>query len=278
MNYEIKEYPFWQSIIKSFSLYLNNSFSILIISFILSSPISLIFYIASNSKSENTTLYYVFLLIFVFVLFFFIMNGFLFKIILRKFATQHNSSIFNQDNFKKVNTKLILTGLINSILVIVILAVSFLLILAITKSTVSSSLFLISILPTTLLIMSIPILLLFSAFSFSQACVIVEKTSVSKSISRSWEISKFERWTIFSHIAIVLLIQLIAFAIFNITFTFFSTSIILRIISNHILITIFNPILSCILVLSYINLKVKKEGFNIEHLAGQFDITRDKNN
>lgn len=109
-------------------------------------------------------------------------------------------------------------------------------------------------------------------YSIATIVLVLERKGISESMKRSWELTKGRKGEIFG----VALISHIIIAC--IQFPLIMTSELLSMseeLMSYIQLgasALVEPIWACILVVIYFNLRIEKEGFNIEHLTEQFSL------
>jgi len=103
--------------------------------------------------------------------------------------------------------------------------------------------------------------------------LVIERTGVFEAMTRSWELTKGSKFTIFAILILGGLITMV-FAVLNLIVQAFAANHpITSLLAEYSINIISGPVLPCILVVVYFNLRIEKEGFNIEHLANQFTIS-----
>jgi len=127
-----------------------------------------------------------------------------------------------------------------------------------------------------MILLLIPGLMLTVGWAIATQVLVVEKTSITESLSRSWELTHGYKWNIFGLLVIVGLIQIIVYYCIIYLFTEFSLET--SLIANHILTALIQPIEACVLIVLFFNLKIKKEGYSIEHLIKQFGTIKEEKN
>ena len=105
---------------------------------------------------------------------------------------------------------------------------------------------------------------------------LAEKASAGDSVDRSRALSSGRRWRIFGAIAVaVLIVMLLAFgAMVLIVPLIFSDQAILAQVVNAIVSLITYPFIPIVATLLYFDARIRKEGFDIEHLASAIDAPR----
>ena len=114
------------------------------------------------------------------------------------------------------------------------------------------------------------------ALSMSSQALIIERTGAIDAMKRSWELSKGDRMQIFGFMFLMGIATIAADALLKfIILPIFSTgnlrdTLLLYSFASHLLSALITPITVCILILIYFNLRIKKEGFGLEHMVNQF--------
>lgn len=135
--------------------------------------------------------------------------------------------------------------------------------------------------PTLLVIYFFPAIYVVIGFIFAAQALVVEKIGISKSIERSFFLTKGKKLETFGF--------LIFIGILNYLGSQFLFKIVLPLIRDsgmavNTKITVWyifavavpillSPIGSCILIVVYLNLRIRKEGFGLEHLVDQFQFS-----
>jgi hypothetical protein len=255
MSYELKEYSFGQSIGKAFNLYFENFIPIVLVSIIVKIPetffsiMQVLFLKPVSSYTNYNPAYYITLILISFGSFLFIMVGSGF---LSGFITHILS--------KKILGKEITSGDYSTNifpLILPIIGVSFL----VGMVTVFGIVMFIA-----------PGIIFALAFCLSTEILVIEKKSITKSMNRSWNLTKGSKGTIFAYcIVITLIILLISMPVLIITEVLKIEPVTKVIITSAV--SIFTgPLSACLFVVIYFNLRVSKEGFNVEHLVNQFSL------
>ncbi len=128
------------------------------------------------------------------------------------------------------------------------------------------------------ILLIVPGLIVLTGLSLSGQVLIIERTSVSNAMKRSWELSEGNRMQIFGFLFIMWLAawvgQYILITLFSGTFNFnnFQSNYLVFNIFSNLLNALIAPITICILILIYFNLRIKKEGFGLEHMVDQFSM------
>ena len=113
----------------------------------------------------------------------------------------------------------------------------------------------------------------FTRFAITTSVIVLEDASVDKSLSRSSQLTSGRRWPVFG--AYVLLFALYLVIMIGITLMVgLSSSFVLRTTVQTVLMIVAYPILALAEMLIYYDLRIRKEGFDIEVLAGTLDTPR----
>jgi len=131
-----------------------------------------------------------------------------------------------------------------------------------------------------LLAFLIPGIYLALALSVSAQVLIVERKKIGESINRSFFLTKGKKLEILGFALILFAINYIARELLELLFEMIAridaaiqTKIILIYGIAHLTDILITPIGSCLFILVYFNLKIEKEGFDLEHLVDQFGTT-----
>lgn len=118
------------------------------------------------------------------------------------------------------------------------------------------------------------------ALSLAAQVLIVERKKVGESINRSFFLTKGKKLEILGFALILFLLNYIVRELMSALFQMIiridvavQTKIILIYVIAHLTDIIITPIGSCVFILVYFNLKIEKEGFDLEHLVDQFGTT-----
>jgi hypothetical protein len=128
-----------------------------------------------------------------------------------------------------------------------------------------------------LLAFLIPGIYLALALSVAVQVLIVEHQGVTASMKRSFFLTRGNKLEIFGYWLIIILIGFVANELREMTAGLIvqldatiQTKIVLFYIIYYLVNILITPIGSCIFILIYFNLKIEKEGFDLEHLVDQF--------
>lgn len=128
------------------------------------------------------------------------------------------------------------------------------------------------------LLLIVPGIIFALAFACSGSVMVVEKKGVIASMKRSWNLTKEHRLGIFGYQILIALItfgfSLIFGIIKNLLFSTLvkSSSLFLATLPTIIENSLLTPLSSCVMILIYFNLRIKKEGFAVEHLTETFSL------
>lgn len=100
---------------------------------------------------------------------------------------------------------------------------------------------------------------------------IVEKRSFFESMRRSWELTKGKRLEVFG---LLFIVGIFSWGVYLLLSSIIESMLvgIPRFVLNSTIFALTSPIKSCIVVVIYFNLRIQKEGFNVEHLVQQFSL------
>ncbi|HEO65004.1 MAG TPA: hypothetical protein ENI73_03940 [Spirochaetes bacterium] len=243
MKYELKNYSFGQTIGKGLNLYFDNFLYVVGISLILYLPALYLGFFAPSPETEDLNVTGLYGLLYFMIIGFFL-SAFIIHIVSKKYLGKTLST----------------SDYIGASLPLLI------------------SIFLLSLLETGLILLGfilliVPGLILAVGFSVSVNALVVERLSPVQSLRRSWRLTRGKRWPILG--------LMVLYGVTNLLVTYSIILLIANIypniydITGYILSALSGPIGSCIFVVVYFNLRVEKEGFNVEHLAEQFSLTDD---
>lgn len=128
------------------------------------------------------------------------------------------------------------------------------------------------------ILLLVPGFIFWAGFSCSTSVMVVEKQKVIGSMKRSWRLTKGSRLRIFGILLFVLLVTFgLNWVLGRLLLVLYTIPVILE---QPILLSIFSiigssligPFSSCVAILIYFNMRIKKEGFDIEHLAWNFSL------
>jgi hypothetical protein len=124
----------------------------------------------------------------------------------------------------------------------------------------------------------IPGIYLAMALSVAPQALIVERQKVMKSIKRSFFLTRNKKLEILGFWVILVLIYYVIgtilkqfyLMILQMDFSYLTRYILIYTI-EHLSTILMTPINSCVFILVYFNLRIEKEGFDLEHLVDQFE-------
>lgn len=266
MNYELRELSFGETIGRAVNLYLDNFLPLFLITVVGQIPMVFVmnwFTIeivkAGGSQNALMSLMPVYFAGIIGVLFFAIaLTGFSIKVI----ANRYLDKPADLGGSLSAILPLLPILLITSLLVGIACGIGFILLI-------------------------IPGIIVAMGLSMITPIIVVEKMGPIDAMKRSWELTKKKKLHLFGLFFVGGLISSVplrlvdgilqeviiipsAFsieAVSNAVFTYSAVTCLLT--------SLFAPVVTCILVLAYFNLRVQKEGFDVEHLAQQFDGAED---
>lgn len=112
-------------------------------------------------------------------------------------------------------------------------------------------------------------------YSMATAVLVVENTGVKEAIGRSKELTEGRKGRIFGWIFITSLIIACINQPFSGLAVMVTKDIRILTVAGYLVGACTAPIYSCILAVIYFNLRIEKEGFNIEHLTEQFSLAEE---
>jgi hypothetical protein len=123
----------------------------------------------------------------------------------------------------------------------------------------------------------IPGIYLALALSMAGQVLIVERKPVIESMRRSFFLTKGKKLEIIAFWLILVLVNFAARKVMEVVYTIIArldaviqTKLILAYTLAHLVDILITPIGACIFILIYFNLRIEKEGFDLEHLVDQF--------
>jgi hypothetical protein len=250
MNYELRQYSFGETIGKGFNLYFNNFIAIVLVSLLCQIPTVFIAKL-SNSVTSFADLSeiggYLARLMGIMVLTI-IAQGFL-----SAFIIHWVSQRFLEDSSTGGNNNI--TSLFPRI--IPVIGLSIVVGLAVAFSTIA---------------LIVPGIIVALGFGVATEVMVIEKRKILESMDRSWNLTKGRKGSLFLIMLVAMLITVCInqglLALLRLT------PLNAELISylDYAISAVTTPIQSCIMVVVYFNLRIEKEGFNIEHLARQFSL------
>lgn len=254
MNYELRELSFSEIIGKSFNLFSNNFVTLFLICFITQLPATgLSIWIFTSGVidfadiTSRDSMIVLFVNIIVAGIFQLIATGVIIRFIANKYLGRH------VDLMKLIRSSVGYVGSLFalSIILIVLQAVGF-------------------------MIFVFPGFIIAIGVSCAVPILVIEKSAVFTAVTRSWELTRGYKLIMGGILAVMYGIVIgISFSTQGIFEAFAKAvspdnhllieSVISSIISDAV-----SPIISCAIVLIYFNLRIQKEGFDVEHLAQRF--------
>jgi hypothetical protein len=122
----------------------------------------------------------------------------------------------------------------------------------------------------------IPGIIIYTGLSLSSQILIIERSNAVEAMKRSWELSRGNRLQIFGFLFVMYMVGVVADYILNsiffsgISLANMQGSFMTYSIASTVLSSLITPLTVCILILIYFNLRIKKEGFGLEHMVNQF--------
>lgn len=249
MVYELREYSFGETIGKGFNLYFNNILLIFIISLLCQIPLLLLMEYTNIFDPEEIKISAN--LIQRIIVYF---TNLLTQVILSVWITYFVSKKFLDDLIPNPKSVKIIPLFIKAILLSIVVALA-------------------TILGFFALI--IPGVIITLGYTVATNVLVIEGKSVWQSMKRSWHLTKGERGQIFGLVFVTgLIVGCITIPLATVM-VFLIKDPKLSAYLSRMISALVEPINSCITVVIYFNLRIKKEGFNIEHLTGQFSLADD---
>ncbi len=261
MKYELRNYSFGQTIGKGFNLFFDNFLYVVGISLIFYTPLFYLNFFSDTFEIEgsNVTYYYG-------QLYYIIIGFFLSALTLKIVSKKYLGINISIKNYYLINPDRLFPLLV---LAFVFILISIPLNIVDFYYTIDDPYFTLAFLPVI-----ITTIFVTTVFSVSDNVLIMEGVSAIESLKRSWQLTKGKRWPISGLILLFLAFDLLK-ELYIIDFIAENYPIAYG-ISDYLLISLTDPIMDCIFVVVYFNLRVEKEGFNVEHLAEQFSLTDDR--
>jgi hypothetical protein len=264
MKYELKHLSTGQLIGESFNIYFNNFLPLFLISLIIYIPsflynIFLSGYLVGGTSTPreliNDPVSLIILILSAIILgaFAVIGTGLIIEIVSRRYLGEH----VRFDVYLKNTAKKIIRLVFLSIISIIIVYAGFFLFI-------------------------IPGIILVLGLSVATEALVVEDLGILQSIKRSWELTKKKKWHVFGVFfligLIILGISILGNILIEAVINFLSLSMakdfqlyfIAYQAGSGAITVIYQPFVFCAVVLLYFNLRIEKEGFDIEHLARHF--------
>ncbi|HEX3047169.1 MAG TPA: hypothetical protein VHY08_20615 [Bacillota bacterium] len=248
MNYELRQYSFGETIGKGFNLYFNNFISIVLVSILCQIPVAILMAGMSSDLSQGTigASYFI-----NFGLFFFtsiivsaFLSAYIIHVVSKRFLETNPT---NQDTISR------------SILPYVFPIIGLSIVVGLV--TMLGAIFLI-----------IPGIIIALGYSLATEVMVIEQQKIGESMKRSWSLTKGKK----GHIFLICLVSGIITVCIDQPLTWMLGLLKmdpqLTIYLTYLVSAITAPFSACILVVVYFNIRIEKEGFNIEHLAQQFTL------
>lgn len=251
MVYELREYSFGETIGKGFNLYFNNFLQILIVSLLCQIPLFLLMKNTNIFDPEEIT-FSANLVQRIIVYFANLLTQLILSIWITYFVSKKFLDDVSIPNIKPVK---IIPLFIRAIMLSIAVALA-------------------TILGFVALI--IPGIIITLGYTVATNVLVIEGKSVWQSMKRSWYLTKGERGPIFGLIFVTgLIVGCIATPLAAVSAVFLAKNPEWMAYLNRVISALVEPIDSCVTVVIYFNLRIKKEGFNIEHLTKQFSLADD---
>lgn len=264
MKYELKHLSFSETLGNTFLLYFDNFVALFIISLVSYLP-SIFFVVTANPNDVlNSTTWRIIYLFLNYIGAHTLCAAFTIGLISKKYLRQPLSI---RGYFGDIIPLLLpIIGL--SLIILIMLAAPIFVLGFITGSRMHILLYL------------IPVAWVFVTIVLSSQVLIVEQKGIITSLRRSAFLSRGNKWFIFAYLFLVGLLNFfmvnvvlmkIAFPVVRNLYAAPVTKLTLWYTVVYLVHILINPISACILVLVYFNLRIEKEGFDLEHLVNQFD-------
>jgi hypothetical protein len=246
MNYELRKYSFGETLGKGINLYLDNFIPIVLVSIICDIPTVILTINTSRPEVTLDASYFIklFLNMGISIVIGAILSGFIIHLVSKKFLETI------PDSPKSVSISflpLILPVIGLSIIMGIIVLLGFILLF-------------------------IPGIILALGFSIATQVLVIEKRNIFESIKRSWDLTKGKKSELFAIYVVSSLIVYVPLIILVAILAFLLKELEILTYLNALISALIMPVIPCILVVVYFNLRIEKEGFNIEHLAQQFTL------
>ena len=249
MDYELRQYSFGETIGKGFNLYFENFIPILLFSLVCQLPLVLLLQFGNlSSILESGSLNFgYFGSLYVSIIWYSLVQCFLSAYIIHLIAKkiQGNNLSGRENN-------------IASIFRIILPVIGLTLLLNLVKGLGYMACF-------------VPGILIALGFSLAVPILVIERRKIRESMTRSWILTQGRKGTVF----LVLLVAASISVFFQLVFLILQLTVLdqqLVMYLNYGVLAFINPLDSCFRVVLYYNLRIEKEGFNIEHLAQQFTL------
>ncbi|MCP4147382.1 MAG: hypothetical protein GY757_06490 [bacterium] len=249
MKYELKQLSFGETLGQAFNLYFDNFIALFTISFLSNLP-SIMFqkyYITATASSTDSQR--VMLMIFWFLVMgaVGILNSALsIELISKKYLGEHQSIGQYIRNVLPFLFPIVGVWILSSILA----GIGFLLFV-------------------------IPGIYVALGLIFASQVLIVERTSISQALSRSFALTKGKKLILAGYSVVIALLTYTLLFLVGITFGLFVSTpgappSFLFILLQHAVQILTGPLSACVFILAYFSIKIEKEGFDLEHMVNQF--------
>jgi hypothetical protein len=248
MSYELKQYSFGETIGKGFNLYFNNFISVVLVSILCQIPVAILMGSMFSDLSRGTIgasyFYNMGLLFFLSIIVGAFLSAYIIHVVSGKFleivpAGQYNISRSILPYVFPIIGLSIVVGLVTMLGMILLI---------------------------------IPGIIIALGYSLATEVMVIEKQKIGESMRRSWSLTKGKKW----HIFLILLVSGIITICINQPLSWMLGLLKLdpqlTLYLGYLVSAITAPISACILVVVYFNIRIEKEGFNIEHLTQQFSL------
>jgi hypothetical protein len=255
MKYELRRLSFGETLGQAFNLYFDNFVPLFLISLVSTLPLIVFTFIRIESGmyySESNRFIAVLTFLIIFIVVNTLCTALTIELISKRYLKQHQCI----GTYVRNVLPFILPIVGLSILEVIIIGLGFVAFL-------------------------LPGVYLFLGLSVAVQVLIVERKRVMESISRSFVLTRGRKLEIFGYFLIViivlkqilidiLLVPKVFYPLIGNMDTAFSTKLILANGVYYLVQVLFNPISACLFILIYFNLRIEKEGFDLEHLVDQF--------
>jgi hypothetical protein len=242
MKYELKEHSFGNTIGQGFNLYFDNLIFLFLVSIIAHIPMYIWTYLSLPVEPGSSGLYRYLIINFLISL---IIGSFISGIIIHVISKKYlNEKISSRDYLSRTLP-----------LVLPILGLAILETLGIAVGVV---------------LLIVPGMILALGWGVATQVLVVERKGIIDSLSRSWNLTKGSKGTIFGLYILIGIILVVFSLIIKKIISLIIVHPVINTLLEQVVNSLVNPIMPCIIIVLYFNLRIKKEGFNIEHLANQF--------
>lgn len=246
MKYELKKHSTRGLIGTGFNLLFDNFFILIILSLIAGIPAYFTLF-GSNIPILNTTGFFGFILLLIFSsVFTTVCTGLTIEIVAKRYLGERITFYEYTRSLYEIFFPLLLLSFLKAVLT----GIGFYLLL-------------------------VPGILFSLGFSVAEHVLVIERKKVIESLKRSWNLTKGKKAGIFG-LDFLLFLILIPVAIIVIFLSMFinnmtvDSQIIVTQMSMQFLLLLIRPFFACVFILLYFNLRIEKEGFNLEYLVKRF--------